>query len=228
MKYHGDVVTGSSYKPSETGDAKDTTPAYYVSFVDAVIFCNLLSVENNLEPVYKIGDRENLDGCVSDISEWIQDTSLGISKVGDKYCFAWDRTKPYEDNPYWQWDSIYDGGKLYTDESANGYRLATLDEIVHIANWNISNGLELQSSSGINEWCDAYSQNNCETGIFTANIADSSEEYFENCVTYHKHNAHESPGDIIIGGEEVYCCGGGENFTQNLGFRVVRNAPANP
>ena len=137
-------------------------------------------------------------------------------------------TKPYDDNPYWQWDSIYDGGKLYTDESANGYRLATLDEIVHIANWNISNGFELQSYSGINEWCDAYAQNNCETGIFTANIADSSEEYFENCVTYHKHNAHESPGDIIIGGEEVYCCGGGENFTQNLGFRVVRNAPENP
>lgn len=227
MKYHGDVVEGSSYKPSETGDAKNTTPAYYVSFVDAVIFCNLLSVANNLEPVYKIGERQNLPGCVADISEWIKDTSLGISNSDDKYCFAWDRTKPYNDNPYWQWDSIYDGGKLYTDESANGYRLATLDEIAHIANWNISHGFELQSSSGINEWCDAYSQNNCETGIFTANIADSSEEYFENCVTYHKHNAHEAPGDIIIGVEEVYCCGGGENFTRNLGFRVVRNAGAN-
>ena len=228
MKYHGKVVSGSTYEPSETGEAKNTTPAYYVSFVDAVIFCNLLSVENNLEPVYKIGERQNLTGCVSDISEWIKDTSLGISKVGDKYCFAWDRTKPYNDNPYRQWDSIYDGGKLYTDESANGYRLATLNEIVHIANWNISNGFELQSYSGINEWCDAYEQNTCETGIFTANIADSSVEHFENCVTYHKHNAHEAPGYIEIGGEEVSCCGGGENFTRNLGFRVVRNAPENP
>ena len=128
---------------------------------------------------------------------------------------------------YWQWDSIYDGGKLYTDESANGYRLATLNEIVHIANRNKEDVLELQGYSGINEWCDAYSQNNCETGIFTANIADSDAD-FEYAVEYHKHNAHEAPGDIEIGGEEVYCCGGGENFTQNLGFRVVRNAPANP
>ena len=221
MKYHGEVVEGSSYKPADT-DNKNTTPAYYVTFVDAIIYCNRLSVANNLDPVYKIGERTNLDGCVADISAWVSDTYLGVIESDGKYCFAWDRTKPYNDNPYWKWDNIYDGGCLYTDESADGYRLATFDEIEYIATWNVSNGCEIQSYTNINEWCDEYSQNNVETGIFTANISDSNAT-FSNARDYKKHSSHEEPGYIEIGGEEIYCCGGGANFTRNLGFRVVRN-----
>ena len=47
---------GSSI-PDETNGVGDNYPAYYLNWYDAVVYCNLRSMAENLTPVYKIGNE---------------------------------------------------------------------------------------------------------------------------------------------------------------------------
>lgn len=103
----------SSEEPNSTYDYGDNYPAYYVTWYDAIVYCNLRSIAEDLTPVYSISGE-------TDPSKW---TDI-VSKKKDgttKYC------GPISDYNNLTWDSVT------FDTSANGYRLPTEAEWEYIA-----------------------------------------------------------------------------------------------
>ena len=98
---------GSSSPSSSYGDG-DNYPAYDVNWYDAIVYCNLRSIDEGLTPAYKIGEE-------TDPAKW-----SGI--VGDSingYC------GPSDSNSTWD--------ALTYDKEAEGYRLPTEVEWEYIA-----------------------------------------------------------------------------------------------
>ncbi|MBO7595401.1 MAG: SUMF1/EgtB/PvdO family nonheme iron enzyme [Salinivirgaceae bacterium] len=142
MTYYGAVNTAHpELQPSETtAEAKKNTPAYYVSWFDAIIYCNLLSMAEDKEPVYSI------DGVTDPTSEtW---RYRRVAQDGDKYYY----------NDISQGNGLdSDGGNFKFDFSHSGYRLLTSAEF----NYLLLNNPDLITNGNYDEWCnnyDAYSE----------------------------------------------------------------------
>ncbi len=137
MTYYGAVHSEhSDLQPSETSEeAKKNTPAYYVSWIDAIIYCNLLSMAEHKDPVYSIND-------VTDPADEIWG-NWSAAQVEGKYY-----SNDISDGT--GWDS--DGGNFKFNFSANGYRLLTSAEF----NYLLQHEHDLIANGNYNEWCNTY------------------------------------------------------------------------
>jgi len=100
-----------SDSPSDTYGKGENYSVYFVSRYDAMVYCNLHSMAENLTPVYAIGGEK-------DPSKWT-DIVSGTTDGVTKYC------GPNSTNATWN-------GMTF-DSTANGYRLLTEAEWEYIA-----------------------------------------------------------------------------------------------
>ena len=130
---------GTQYAPTSAHGTGDNFPVYFVSWHDAIVYCNLRSLDEHLTPVYSLPkpktDPDDPDEALvysTKPSEWVD-----IVTSGDKYCgpnlnYYYDISSNYWSN--WEWISASPGYEsVRIDENANGYRLPTTEEWEYFA-----------------------------------------------------------------------------------------------
>lgn len=112
---YGDSDTAN--RPSSTIGLGAHFPVYFVSWYDALVYCNLRSKAEKLTPVYKMKDSNG--ELTDDPTKWAGVVSNNLTGEDARYC------GPSEDNTDWN--------NVVCDWSANGYRLPTDAEWEYIA-----------------------------------------------------------------------------------------------
>ena len=110
-------------------------PVYNVSWYDAIVYCNLRSLDETLMPVYSINNKTNP-------AQW-----PGKGDSDGKYC------GPDDTNSDWEWVNSYPSyDSIVVNNDANGYRLPTAIEWEYFARGG--NGLSTDVASLPNSGCD--------------------------------------------------------------------------
>lgn len=135
MTYFGAENSGDY--PGNT--ISDITSAYYVSWVDAIVYCNLRSLAEGLTPVYTMNGSYDMR---TDSNPWTQNYHIAKNASG-KYFYDY-----YEEDTNWDLDQL----NLETNFSANGYRLPTSWEYAYIVQSNPN----FIDTEGLFEWAHNF------------------------------------------------------------------------
>lgn len=206
-EYESFMTYETGFAPSEDEDAKATTSAYYVSWAEALIYCNLLSIHQGLEPVYQM--RLNLDGTnklYTDPADWVQDENTGIRTSNGKYYLdpSGVDANEYGEQTYWQQD-FNDGAHIVYNNAANGYRLPLVNEWAYITNLAQAGTISdmTDNTKNVYEWCSGCNYNyDLSQSYVTQNMGSSWDDYNSFTSNDTKPYVHEG--------------------MSNLGFRIIR------
>ena len=213
---------GSSSPSSDYGYG-DNYPAYYVSWYDAIVYCNLRSIDEGLTPAYKIGEE-------TDPRKW--SGIVGDSENG--YC------GPSSSNSTWN--------ALTYDKEAKGYRLPTEAEWEYIAREAGTSTTTYSGSDTIDDvaWYSSNSSSKThEVKGKNANslgIYDMSGNVWEWCYDWYGKVSSTIADTGASSGSSRVICGGSWDYSASscavsyrdysypyhrvyiYGFRVVRSA----
>ena len=219
-------VTQAEYKkyckyggsdPSDTFGVGDNYPAYNVNWYDAVVYCNLRSIDEGLTPVYAISAE-------TDPTKW----SGIVGNATDKYCGP--STKLWDSMTF---DNTADGYRLPTDaefewltRGGEKYTYSGSDNIDDVSWYNNNsdskthevkgkkaNSFDIYDMSGnVSEWCWDWN------GTISASTPATGVSF--GSVRVHRGGGHNhSANDSKVSARSVAGHNGRYN---NVGFRVVR------
>ena len=151
-----DPSTASAYDKDGnelTGDAVLNNPVNYVSWYDAIAYCNKLSLKENLTPCYSVSgvtDWENLDYSLIPTESDTNWDALTYNKEADGYRLPTEA----------EWEWLARGGENYTYAGSNTvddvawYDTNTNDTGTREVKTKQANGYGLYDMSGnVDEWC---------------------------------------------------------------------------
>lgn len=144
MTYYGTVKENTSLVPSETSEtAKKSTPAYFVTWLDAIVYCNLRSEAEGLTPVYSLSDDNEISEEGSTWTDW---GHVAKDENGKYYYNQIDLSDNTELSSY-----DLDASAFKFNLDATGYRLPTTAEYQNIVSKNPT-----LIAGTYNEWCQNY------------------------------------------------------------------------
>lgn len=197
-----------------TGDVVLNNPVNYVSWYDAIAYCNKLSLKENLTPCYS----------VNGVTDW---ESLAYSSIPTSSNSTWDElTYDKEADGYrlpteaeWEW--LARGGENYTYAGSNTvgdvawYTSNTNDTGSREVKTKQANGYGLYDMSGnVCEWCyDWY-------GTVNSSTADTGASSGSNRGLRGGSLVHDASGCAVSYRTRTSYAPGGRNSC--FGFRVVR------